>query len=258
MARTLGAVLGGRVRPIVRIARPSRTFLPMPKEVPIDRFFRTAQEAWVLSLFGYLRSLMEELFFRGFLYPVLVRRFGTATAVLLTSAGFGLIHAPQLGRAWGPVLVIFLVGLALTIARAATKSVAPGFLIHVAYNSTLSVAALRRNRRLPPFGEVESVAARGVTGAWPARPKSGTALSAPPGSCYLRNSCLPLVRNCLRLLAKKVLSPGGVQTFLRRHQRLLRGLPHHHARRPRRAAHRPGVSRKRSGSGDGSRKPSAA
>ncbi|MGH9500528.1 MAG: lysostaphin resistance A-like protein [Terriglobales bacterium] len=115
--------------------------LPMPRELPIDRFFRTAREAWALSIFGtFVAPLMEELFFRGFLYPVLARRLGAAIAVVLTSASFGLIHAPQLGRAWGPVLVIFLVGLTLTIARAVTKSVAPGFLIHVAYNTTLSVA----------------------------------------------------------------------------------------------------------------------
>jgi len=115
-------------------------FLPMPKELPIDRFFSTSTEAWVLSLFGVtLAPLMEELFFRGFLYPVLARRLGVVVSVLLTSIAFGLIHAPQLGRAWGPVLVVFLVGVALTITRAITKSVAPGFLIHVAYNGTLSL-----------------------------------------------------------------------------------------------------------------------
>jgi len=114
--------------------------LPMPKELPIDRFFQTTQEAWVLALFGMtLAPLMEELFFRGFLYPVLVRRLGVGGAVLLTAASFGLIHAPQLGRAWGPVLVVFLVGLTLTIVRSVTKSVAPGFLMHVAYNGTISV-----------------------------------------------------------------------------------------------------------------------
>jgi uncharacterized protein len=114
--------------------------LPMPKELPMDRFFRTAPEAWALSIFGMtLAPLMEELLFRGFLYPVLVRRLGGAAAVLLTAASFCLIHALQLGFAWGPLLVIFLVGLALTVTRAATKSVAPGFLIHVAYNSTISV-----------------------------------------------------------------------------------------------------------------------
>jgi len=114
--------------------------LPMPKDLPIDRFFQTPQEAWILSIFGMtLAPLMEELFFRGFLYPVLVRRLGIALAILLTAAGFGLIHAPQLGRAWGPVLVVFLVGLTLTVTRAITKSVAPGFLMHVAYNGTISV-----------------------------------------------------------------------------------------------------------------------
>ena len=114
-------------------------FLPMPKELPIDRFFRTPREAWALSLFGVsLAPLLEEFFFRGFLYPVLARRLGVVTAILLTSIGFGLIHAPQLGRAWAPVMVVFLVGLALTITRAVTKSVAASLLMHVAYNATIS------------------------------------------------------------------------------------------------------------------------
>jgi membrane protease YdiL (CAAX protease family) len=115
-------------------------FLPMPKELPMDRFFRTPGEAWALSLFGVtFAPLLEELFFRGFLYPVLARRFGLILAVLFTAAGFSLIHAPQLAHAWGPVLVIFLVGLALTIARALTKSVAAALIMHMAYNGTLSL-----------------------------------------------------------------------------------------------------------------------
>jgi len=115
-------------------------FLPMPKELPMDRFFQTAGEAWVLSLFSIsFAPLLEELFFRGFLYPVLLRRFGIVIAVLTTAAAFSLIHAPQLGRAWGPVLVIFMVGMALTLARAITKSVATSVLMHIAYNGTLSV-----------------------------------------------------------------------------------------------------------------------
>jgi len=115
-------------------------FLPIPKELPMDRFFRTPGEAWALSLFGVtLAPLLEELFFRGFLYPVLVRRFGVAMAVLATAAGFSVIHAPQLGRAWGPVLVIFIVGMTLTLTRALTKSVAASLIMHMAYNGTLSI-----------------------------------------------------------------------------------------------------------------------
>ena len=114
--------------------------LPMPKGLPIERFFQTSTEAWTLSVFGVtMAPLLEELFFRGFLYPVLARRMGLPVAVALTSVAFGLIHAPQLGRAWGPVLVVFLVGVALTLTRARTKSVASSLLVHIAYNGTLSV-----------------------------------------------------------------------------------------------------------------------
>jgi len=113
--------------------------LPIPKHLPIDQFFRTASEATLLSIMSVtVAPLMEELFFRGFLYPVLARRLGTAVGVVLTAGLFGLLHWAQLGYSWA-VLIIFLVGLALTIVRAVTKSVAASFLTHVGYNGTLSL-----------------------------------------------------------------------------------------------------------------------
>jgi uncharacterized protein len=113
-------------------------FLPIPKDLPMDRFFRTSLDAWVLAFFGvFIAPLMEELFFRGFLYPVLARRMGMFVSIVLTGIGFALVHASQLGHAWGPVLIIFLVGVALTTARARAKSVAAGWLIHFAYNGTI-------------------------------------------------------------------------------------------------------------------------
>ena len=115
--------------------------LPMPKNLPIDQFFQTAREAYLLSIFGMsLAPLLEELFFRGFLYPVLARRLGMAAGIFLTALAFALIHGAQLMYAWGPVLVIFLVGLVLTLVRAVTKSVAASLLIHMAYNGTISLA----------------------------------------------------------------------------------------------------------------------
>jgi membrane protease YdiL (CAAX protease family) len=112
--------------------------LPIPKHLPIDRFFQTAREASIMSVIAVtLAPFMEELFFRAFLYPVLARRVGTLTAILLTSALFGMLHGAQLGYSWA-VLIIFLVGIALTTVRAVTKSVASSFLVHVGYNATLS------------------------------------------------------------------------------------------------------------------------
>jgi uncharacterized protein len=116
-------------------------FLPIPKELPIDSFFRTPAEAWALSILSVtLAPLMEELFFRGFLYPVLARRLGLPIAVFVTALGFASLHGAQLMFSWGPVLVIFLVGIVLTVVRAKTNSVAAGVLIHMAYNGTITVA----------------------------------------------------------------------------------------------------------------------
>jgi uncharacterized protein len=117
-------------------------FLPMPKTTPFDQFFATPSNAYLTVAFAVtLGPLMEELFFRGFLYPVIARRMGVVWGILLTALPFGLIHAFQYGYAWGAVLIIFLVGVVLTSIRAATKSVASSFLAHVGYNGTLMVLA---------------------------------------------------------------------------------------------------------------------
>ncbi len=113
--------------------------LPIPKNLPIDSFFRTPAEAWALTIFGItMAPVMEEFLFRAFLYPVLKRHLGLAAAVLLTALGFSLLHGSQLRFAWGPLVVIFLVGLVLTIVRAQKNSVAASLLMHVAYNGTIS------------------------------------------------------------------------------------------------------------------------
>ncbi|MGZ4732067.1 MAG: CPBP family intramembrane glutamic endopeptidase [Terriglobales bacterium] len=64
-------------------------------------------------------------------------RWGRFLAVLATSLSFAMVHSEQLGQAWGPLLVLFMVGLVLTITRVVTRSVTPGLLIHVGYNLML-------------------------------------------------------------------------------------------------------------------------
>lgn len=67
----------------------------------------------------------------------LAGRWGRFLAVLITSVGFAMVHSEQLGQAWGPLLVLFVVGLVLTLMRVVTRSVTPGLLVHVGYNLTL-------------------------------------------------------------------------------------------------------------------------
>ena len=89
---------------------------------------------------------MEELFFRGFMYPVLARRTGAALAVALTALPFGLIHLPQYGWASGPALMIVLVGVVCGVVRAVMRSVGASVLVHVGYNGMQMLIALVATR----------------------------------------------------------------------------------------------------------------
>jgi len=120
-----------------------QNFLPMPKDTPFEHLFDRPRDAYILSIIAVTTApLMEEVFFRGFMYPVLARRMGVIWAILLSALPFGLIHLPQYGWAWAAGLVIFLVGVACGVARAATKSVAASFLVHVGYNGTQMLIAV--------------------------------------------------------------------------------------------------------------------
>ena len=75
--------------------------LPMPKETPFERLFDRPLDSYVLAIIAVsFAPLLEELFFRGFMYPVLARRLGAGWAIALTALPFGLVHLPQYGWAW--------------------------------------------------------------------------------------------------------------------------------------------------------------
>lgn len=112
--------------------------LPLPKQTPFDMLLRRPSTVLLIAVFAVtLGPLMEELFFRGFFYPVLARRFGITAGVAVSALGFGLMHAAQYGYSWASVLLIFLVGLVLGVVRVVKDSVAAGFLVHAAYNGTI-------------------------------------------------------------------------------------------------------------------------
>jgi len=136
--RWLAYLLGGMALAVV--VQLVSLLLPIPKTLPIDKYFQSRGAAYIMWLFGIsIAPLVEELFFRGFLFPVLARRLGVALGVVLTAFGFALVHASQLASAWAPLLVLFLVGLVFTTVRVVTRNVVPGFLMHVGYNFTLFV-----------------------------------------------------------------------------------------------------------------------
>ncbi len=129
-------VIGGVV--LALVVESLARYLPIPKSLPMDTYFHDATSAYLMAAFGItLAPLLEELFFRGLLYPLFRRAFGLIIAVLLTAAAFAAIHGAQLGYAWAPVLSIFVVGVVLTLVRVRTNSVAASFLTHCGYNLAL-------------------------------------------------------------------------------------------------------------------------
>jgi membrane protease YdiL (CAAX protease family) len=129
-------VLAGIVLAIV--IQLASQWLPIPPSLPIEKFFQTRTYAYLMAGFGILIApAIEELYFRGFLYPVLARALGMVAGVAMTSFAFTLLHGLQLSFSWAAMLMIFIVGLALTLVRAWTRSVAAGVLLHMSYNGTL-------------------------------------------------------------------------------------------------------------------------
>jgi membrane protease YdiL (CAAX protease family) len=111
-----------------------------PKSLPIEEFFKSPASGYLLAAFAVLVApVVEELFFRGFLYPALARWTGSVASILITAAAFAGLHGAQLAYAWAPLLVLFGVGVVLTTVRARTGSVATCVLVHMGYNFVLFV-----------------------------------------------------------------------------------------------------------------------
>jgi membrane protease YdiL (CAAX protease family) len=148
----MGFALGWTVQAI-------SSLIPVPKSIPMDNFFRTSSDVWLITAFGTLLAPMaEEICFRGFLLPAfaiaydwlslpripaaherwkITTHLTTAALVfssILSSIFFVLLHAEQLAHAWAALSVLFCVSLVLTLVRIRTHSVASSALVHASYN----------------------------------------------------------------------------------------------------------------------------
>jgi membrane protease YdiL (CAAX protease family) len=86
--------------------------------------------------------VFEELYYRGFLYGVLEGLIGRIAAAIIVAVWFGLVHAPQVGFGLVAMIVIMMVSTLLTWLRYKYDSLIPALSAHVAYNGTLSLAAM--------------------------------------------------------------------------------------------------------------------
>jgi hypothetical protein len=121
----------------------SSRIIKMPTNAPIYELFKNTSLAWAATLFGSLIApAAEEVAFRGFLLPVCSRNLGRIAGVAITSAVFALMHASQIGHAWGAVAMLFCVSVVLCEVRLRFNSVAASTLVHMSYNSALFAAMI--------------------------------------------------------------------------------------------------------------------
>lgn len=117
--------------------------LTPPEHAPMEELFKYRQTALLFIAMAVLVApLVEETLFRGYLYPLFARSFGTAPGIVLTGVLFGLMHGAQLGWTWSLVSVLMIVGIVFTLVRARTGSVVASYFMHLGYNSLIAVAAL--------------------------------------------------------------------------------------------------------------------
>jgi membrane protease YdiL (CAAX protease family) len=112
-------------------------------QLPMEQLFQDRRTAVLLMLMAVLLApVVEETIFRGYLYPLIARTFGIGTGIAATGILFGLLHAPQLWGGWVQIGLLILVGIIFTYVRAVTRTVVGSYLLHVSYNSFISVAFL--------------------------------------------------------------------------------------------------------------------
>jgi len=102
---------------------------------PLTDLMESRSGLILVTIFGTtLGPLAEELVFRGFFQPLLVRSMGAVAGILLTALPFGLLHFREYGNSWRHAVLICGAGAAFGWVRHVTRSTKASALMHSAYN----------------------------------------------------------------------------------------------------------------------------
>ena len=85
---------------------------------------------------------VEELYYRGFIFPILLRKWGRIPAALVVIVWFTAAHSFQLAQEPIGLAVVAGLGAILTIQRVVTGSLTQSLMTHWTYNFSLVVMSL--------------------------------------------------------------------------------------------------------------------
>lgn len=110
-------------------------------ETPLDKVLNSSRATAITAavLATFTAPLVEEVVYRGVLYPALRRAVGVTWAVVAVLLLFALVHVPQYITSAGVIFTIIMLSAVLTIIRARTGKLLPCFIIHLVFNGIQSV-----------------------------------------------------------------------------------------------------------------------
>jgi len=116
-------------------------------ETPFQEMLQNRATLFLFAVFVVIIGpLCEELFFRGFLMPLLMRSCGTPAGIVLTGVLFGSLHGPEYSWSWRHILLVAAAGTVFGWVRFRTGSTASAVFMHSTYNMMQLAAFLIQTR----------------------------------------------------------------------------------------------------------------
>ncbi len=107
------------------------------RETAFDRLLQTSPHVRVVIALLAIGTapLVEELVYRGVLYPALQIRVGRARAIAFVTILFALVHYPQYSASTLILVAVTVLSFVITMIRAYTGQLLPCVVTHLIYNA---------------------------------------------------------------------------------------------------------------------------
>ncbi len=121
----------------------AQTLKAKPVDAPFQDMLLNKKLQFLFGIASVIAGpLCEELAFRGFLMPLLMKWLGVAGGIILTGATFASAHGPQYKWMWQYVVLLTVAGSIFGFARWRYASTMSSMVVHASFNLTVFLAHL--------------------------------------------------------------------------------------------------------------------
>ena len=108
-----------------------------PSHPLVDILLSEKKAVFLIFLFllgGIIGPIIEEIFFRGFIYPAIKKKTGVFFSIVITATFFAILHQNPFA-----FLPIFFLGTVLAYLYEKSSSLIPSITIHILHNSLMII-----------------------------------------------------------------------------------------------------------------------